>query len=364
MAESKSKNFLDCPVGSGAPIDGPVDTCDTLVHAIQTSGSKPMQTSFRKQMGLADTDEFQAAARAYAEIPSENKVHPSDRLDDCSRRAWFYRNTETSEVRVAASRCNLRWCPICSNARRRQITNEVGDWLLKCKGKRFITLTLKHENTPLAGQLDLLYTYFKYLRKKKLWRDNVRGGVWFFQVTLSPSDGLWHPHLHILVDSKWIQQEVLSELWLKITKTSYIVHIKPVTSDAKASEYVARYGSRPAGLADKGLDGAIEIITALHNRRIVGSLGTARGLKLTPQPPENPELWERVGSWYEVRTWFDKSETARLIYTAWVCDVKLGAGISLDFKPEPKPPPKEVPPVSTYVQLKFDFNQNFYTPKL
>jgi hypothetical protein len=361
MAESDKGKYLNYPSGAAGSIDGPTDEPYTSVHAIQTSGSKPMLNSFRKQMGLADNDEFRAVEKAYRAIPSENATHPADRLDECSRRAWFYRNTDTGEVRVSASRCNLRWCPMCSNARRRQITDEVGSWLLKRRGKKFITLTLKHENTPLAGQLDLLYTYFKYLRKKKIWKSAVRGGIWFFQVTLSANDGMWHPHLHVLVDSNWIEQEYLRDEWLKITKTSYIVHIKPVTSDMKASEYVARYGSRPAALADKGPGGAVEIITALHDRRIIGTFGTARGLKLTPQPPENPELWERVGSWFEVRNWFDKSEAARTIYTAWICKVKLGPGITLEDRPEPHPPPIEVPPVSTYKQLKFDFNQNFYS---
>lgn len=320
-----------------------------------------MQISFRRQMGLSDTAEFQSVLKAYRAISSENKIHPADRLDDCSRRAWFYRNTVTSEVRVAASRCNLRWCPICSNARRRCISESIGDWLLSKKGKKFITLTLKNSSEPLAGQIDLLYTYFKYLRKKRLWKDNVRGGVWFFQVTLNSSTNEWHPHIHILVDSKYIDQSELSDLWLQITKNSMVVDIRQVKSDMKAADYVARYGSRPALLADKGEIGAVEIINALHHRRIIGTFGNGRGLQLTPQPPENPTLWERVGSWFEIRFLFDKSETARLIYTAWVAKVGLGAGISLEDDPEPEPPPPKPPPLSTYKQLQFDFHNNFYS---
>ena len=202
------------------------------------------------------------------------------------------------------------------------------------------------------------------MRKKKIWKTAVRGGVWFFQVTLSASDGLWHPHLHVLVDSNWLEQELLREAWQKITKTSFIVHVKPVMSDSKASEYVARYGSRPSMLGDKGEGGAVEIITALHDRRIIGTFGTARGLKLTPQPPENPTLWERIGSWYLVRNWFEINETARVIYTAWVTKTAIGEGISLEDKPDPDPPPKEPPIISSYKQFKFDFNQDFYNPPI
>lgn len=354
--------------GACSPVDGPAGEASPLLDALQTTQPHIMYSSLKKQLGLEDRPEYFKTLQALRDIPSENKTHPADRLDNCSRQAWFFRNTKTNQIRVAANRCNLRWCPICAKARRFTISEAVGQYLLKCQGKRFITLTLKNSATPLAGQVDLLYMYFGYLRKKKLWKDNVRGGIWFFQITRNHTTGEWHPHLHVLVDSKWIEQKELSDQWLAITKNSYIVDIKRVKGDKKAAEYVARYGSRPGTLDGKSLAEGKEMITALHSRRLIGCFGTAKGLKFKPEPPADKDDWENVGSWFSVRHCLDFSDAAQLIWAAWKGGVGLGPGISCFGDSDPAPPPlsgetsdkkstSKPAIVSTYKQLTFDWNK-------
>lgn len=347
--------YLDFPVGSTSPIDGPAIDFNPLLDTLHTSEPKPMLKNFKIHSGLDQKAEYIATKAALSRIPSDAKTKPADRLENCSTSAWFFRHMDTGEVRVAANRCNYRWCPSCANTRRRVIAESIGQWLLKRRGKRFITLTLKNSAAPLAGQVDLLYTYFKYLRKKALWKDNVKGGIWFFQITQNKSTGEWHPHIHVLVDSKWIEKYELSEAWLSITKNSFITDIRRVDSDMKASEYVARYGSKPGTLADKSLTDGMEMIQALHDRRLIGAFGSARGLQFRPKPPEDAGDWENVGSWFEVRNLYEVDERARLIFRAWHYKCALQAGIGYVMPPPPDPPPKIVKVLSTFKQHQFDF---------
>jgi hypothetical protein len=104
------------------------------------------------------------------------------------------------------------------------------EWLPTVTAPKFITLTLKHSPAPLSHQISTLYGCFRKLRKTKLLTKTVRGGIWFFQVKQSAADYLWHPHLHIVVDSPYIPKHQLSRAWLSITKTSQIVDIRQITN--------------------------------------------------------------------------------------------------------------------------------------
>lgn len=345
----------DFPKGANQPIDGPIGSSNTKLDAIQTTLPPPMKQTFKSMMGLDTSAEYVTALNAYERIESDAKTTPYERIKDCCSRSWFYRHEETGRVRVGASRCNLRWCPICAGIRKRAIAEPLEKWLSGLKFKKFITLTLKNSAAPLAGQIDLLYTYFTYLRKKKLWKESVKGGVWFFQVTYNHNDGEWHPHIHIAADSTFLDKWELSALWLEITKNSMIVDVDNIDSDERAAEYVAKYGAKPAFLKDLGVDNSIEAITAMHGRRILGKFGTAKDLSFKPEPPADAKSWVKVGSWFTIRQWFDKSEVARCIYTAWRSDTAISADMTLYGDADPEPPPDELPILSTYKQLQFDF---------
>lgn len=146
---------------------------------------------------------------------------------------------------------------------------------------RFITLTLRHTDTPLADQLKKLYQSFTKLRQSKVWKNSQRGGAMVCEVKLG-EDHMWHPHLHVICEGSWIDQRELSAAWLKITKDSHVVDVRLLSRAKDAANYVSKYITK--GCSDNvwhDRDRAQEWVLASKSLRICGTFGTWRGFRLT-----------------------------------------------------------------------------------
>lgn len=271
---------------------------------------------------------YAAALRVYSIIDGSPDHGRARRLSACRQNAWFTRHEDTGEVRVAASACSLRWCPVCSNARRNFVTHSIAEWLVDSDHPKFLTLTLKHTNAPLEHQIDNLYGFFRELRRRKEFRQAVSGGIWFFQIKRSKNDELWHPHLHCLITGKYFAQRRLSRIWCQITYGSTHVDIRSVTDPKGAANDVARYATSPGSLVNLAPDDAVEMVTALHGRRICGTWGSARGVRLRPGRDPNPGKWKSLGNWTTVMGMYESSENARAIVLSWKTNTPLPSGIT------------------------------------
>lgn len=160
----------------------------------------------------------------------------------------------------------------------------------------FVTLTLKHNRLPLGDQLSNLIKYFRALRQLGLWTHNVRGGAYFIEVKRSEDRTCWHPHLHVLVDAKFIDSGLLSSAWLKITGDSFIVHVRRVRSKAEDIAYVTKYATKPIDDSCFEVDEWIdEAMVAFRGRHLLSTLGMWRGTELEVRS-DDPEDWRRVAS--------------------------------------------------------------------
>lgn len=240
-----------------------------------------------------------------------------DNFRSCRSAAWFVRHEDTGQVRVASKRCGLRWCPLCINTKRFIITNQVTGWLKDLDRPKFMTLTLRHSSDHLSDQIDRLYRCFRNLRRWPVWKKKVRGGVWFFQVKKSAVDGLWHPHLHMLLDCSYFSQSLLSDMWLTVTGDSDIVDIRPVTDPKKAAAYVARYSSAPCKLVDLDSADCIELFDAMNGRRLIGKFGSAGDLVFTPKKPDDWHKWIDLHGFGYVQSHKDSCPVAAEIWRAW-----------------------------------------------
>ena len=161
---------------------------------------------------------------------------------------------------------------------------------------RFITLTLRHTDTPLAEQLDRLNTCFKKLRNSKCWKETQTGGAVMIEVKYDRETGEWHPHLHIVAEGFFLHHQDLSAAWHAITTDSFRVDIRAIKSARDATFYVAKYVSK--GSNDDVYytpEIAVEWIIAMKGRRTCQSYGTWRGFKLLEHLPDTGE-WTKVGS--------------------------------------------------------------------
>jgi hypothetical protein len=165
---------------------------------------------------------------------------------------------------------------------------------------RFVTLTRRHSHAPLADQIDAVYEAFARLRRRAWWKDRVTGGAAFLEVKLSDRDGLWHPHLHLIVEGTFIPQRELSMEWLGVTCDSSIVDVRdcPTGDHSRVAAYVTKYVTKPAsGCVYHNPEKLLEMMAAMKGRRLCLTFSSWRGLKLNDPPDPNPgKVWKPVGS--------------------------------------------------------------------
>lgn len=188
-------------------------------------------------------------------------------------------------------RCRDRLCPLCANARSRQVTDRVITATRNADSLRFLTLTLVSSDRPLREQLDDLYRYYREFRRTKAWRSHVFGGIATVEVTRNAETGRFHPHLHVLIDGTFWRQGEIADAWEAVTGTSRVCDIRAVRSRSKFAAYIAKYASKPAAIGDWPPDAILEYAEAIHRRRMVLATGNMHASKV--EGDDEPER-ERI----------------------------------------------------------------------
>ena len=117
----------------------------------------------------------------------------------CQEPIWL-RCMSCGQRHVVPRKCDQKWCPCCvqhlANIRAAKLYLAV----IKFKWPLFVTLTMQNSDDP--DDVRKLRQAFGRLRAKKLWKNNVTGGVAAIEVT-NIGNG-WHPHLHAVIDCRWL----------------------------------------------------------------------------------------------------------------------------------------------------------------
>lgn len=321
------------------------------VHPEETSRSFPPQGTYRASLDRLDPEETTATEDMLALIYPDPDGTTRVRLRSCRQRAFFIRNIDTGEVRISANTCRSRWCLPCAKARATTIGINVEAWIRTVRAPKLLTLTLQHQDTPLAAQLKHLTVYFARLRKKPLFAKAWRGGLWFIQVTRNDDSCQWHPHLHVILDGDYVPQRSIAAAWQNVTTTSRIVDIRKIRTPEYASRYVSRYVSRPMPLKDLPVNERTELFFAFAGKRLVGTFGTAKGARLLDKPSFDSSRWKTVGTWFWVTSLASTDPRASEIWDCYWSRRPLSAHITLfdsyadpDRLPpalEPEPPPTQ-----------------------
>ena len=327
-----------------------------LVQPKETNRRWSTPNTYQELLKREHAAEFRAAEFLYATIDEQEESEKSSLLSACRSSAWFIRNNLTGEVRIASNSCKLRHCPLCAKARQNYITGEVTAWFQKVKHPKLLTLTLRHTSSPLKAQVAFLYKCFQKFRKRKFVTHSMRGGVWFFQVKKSDKDGFWHPHIHALIDSDFMDRKAISSLWAEITVGSNVIDIRAVFDTEKAVKHNARYCATPCELEPLAPWERYELYDCFKGRRLVGCWGSAKDISLRATKPPDSENWINIGTWATVIALAGEDDRADAIINAWRKSEPLPAGNSLE--PTEReiaglPPPDERPLISQ--QYCFDF---------
>ena len=304
-------------------------SASSQLEARVTSDRTPPQTSYGDTIRQQFQPRYGAVRRLYKTVDFLDSKNFSSRLKNCRSDAVFVRHEDTGQVRVRSQHCGLRWCPMCAASRQAWIATETERWFIGVKDPRLVTLTLKHNNLPLLEQITLLYDYFRKFRRRKFFKSHCCGGVWFFHIKKSQNDHRWHPHIHMLIDSDFLDKKEVSREWLKITGDSKIVHVKAVHNPTNSVRHAARYSAEPCDLSGHTDIDALEVFYALDGRRIAGTWGTARSISFRPKPSEDAKKYKPVGSYSWVQTNKDTDEKARAIWKAYHMGTPLAANVSM-----------------------------------
>lgn len=158
-----------------------------------------------------------------------------------------------------------------------------------------ITLTLQSSPRPLCEQLNSLRTYFKLLRRKKLWKHTQDYGYAVVEVTHNAKTRHWHPHIHVLANGRFIKQHELSLLWKTITHGSKIVDVRAVSARKPLGDYLTKYLTKdPPNDAIDCPERAREWYKALTNSKWLIRWG--RWPCKAPSEPKQPGDWRVLGS--------------------------------------------------------------------
>lgn len=303
---------------------------ETLLDNKSSTKQKSLRPTYRETMLATCEDDILAIEYIYSYFDQRDHTEKMFRLNSCRTGAFFVRNCETGQIRVASQSCKLRHCPLCTKSKTLVIKQNVTAWLKFAKYPKLLTFTLKHSDENLRSQIDRLYESFKEIRRLKILKKKCRGGIWFFQVKKSKTDGLFHPHLHCLISGSFIPQREIARKWLKITGDSQVVDIRQIKSPETAARHVSRYAAKPCSLKHLSLDECIELAEALEKRRLCGTWGICRKLKLTSPPELEKENWYRIGSWNAVYETKDFDVNAAAILKAWQTGTPLEENIDMD----------------------------------
>lgn len=281
--------LLSQALSAPEPSEGPLTSLDPLETGVEIGGiDEPPTIDLPDEPGVAfrHTGWLRQRNRVCrALIQGECSAGRVLRFRMCGAFAWLQRGAEdAARVRVVASLCHDRFCLPCQRLHAHTVASNLQ---AACQGReiRFVTLTVRHSPEPLRGQMESLYAAFRRLRQRVWWRENVTGGAAFLEVTLSAGDGCWHPHLHVLVEGRWLERSRLSAEWRAVTGDSFVVDVRRPRSLDQTVSYVTKYvtkGLPTASLLDS--DRLVELILAISGRRTILAFGTWRRIRLSARP--------------------------------------------------------------------------------
>ena len=214
---------------------------------------------------------------------------------ECGLHAYVYRTVDPPHAyRLGGSSCRDKFCLPCARDRSHTLATNIVK-ALRTARPRFLTLTLRHSDRPLAEQLDRLYRSFAKLRARAAWKSHVIGGCAILEIKWIESSQAWHPHLHCLVHGRYFDQRALKSAWYAVTGDSYITDIRAIPNEETVARYVTKYAGKPFDNTFINRPGLLdEAIEAVRARRLCLTFGTWRGIKLTEVPCDRD--WESLGS--------------------------------------------------------------------
>lgn len=282
------------PLGGSGSESSSLDRSETTSHL----GSSETRSSRWFHRGQAR--ERRAVLEAFADSDDDTLIHRHDRIRRCCCSAMLYQ-LPSGRIVPIPTRCRDRLCMTCSVMRSKTMTLRTGEACRRMDSIRLITLTAPAIDAPLGVQLRQLRKALAAFRRTRDWKHHVRGGFYVFEVTLNPSTGLWHPHVHVLADGSFWRQAAIRDGWrysIRHNTTAWsiadddhvIVDVRKVHDGRDAARYMAKYVSKSAAIHLWEPSKICEYALAVVGMRALATFGSLHNVTLDPSDPnEAPE---------------------------------------------------------------------------
>lgn len=245
--------------------------------------------------------EFQNTGSPYLE-----KVR--DGLLECGNYLHFRHYPTKDQTRLHnANFCKKHlFCPLCAIRRASKSLSSYLDRYKEIKAKNpllvpyMVTLTVKNGDDLNERYNHLVSSVKKITRNRtraltsKTSRHvsefaKIKGAVGSYEFT-NKGRG-WHPHVHIiaLVDpSNLLNQQSISDEWLKLTGDSYIVDVRPIGDPNDPIAGFVEVFKYALKFSDLSYQQQIHAALTLKNRRLLFSIGLFRGVVIPESLLDEP----------------------------------------------------------------------------
>jgi plasmid rolling circle replication initiator protein Rep len=182
-------------------------------------------------------------------------------------------------------RCKKLFCPDCAAERATRLGNQteakIREVMKTTKGRLcFLTLTTKNAAT-LGGGLSKLKKSFANFKRKKDFKNHIKGYFGAFEYTFNPKTNDFHVHLHLIVlRGKFWNQSDISDAWRDVTGDSFIVDIREIKNTHKGVKEVCKYPMKPTDLMEMPDDKFLEVVKMKKGTRMFVSGGCFYNVKL------------------------------------------------------------------------------------
>ncbi len=191
-------------------------------------------------------------------------------------------------------RCKKPFCPDCAAERAnrlgRQTEAKIAEAMRTHKGRLcLLTLTMKNAATLDGGLVKLKNAFTKFKRRKEF-KEHIKGYFGAFEYTFNPKTNDFHVHLHLIIlRGKFWNQSDISDAWRDVTGDSFIVDIREIKNAHKGVKEVCKYPMKPADLMSIPDEKFKEVVKMKKGTRMFVSGGCFYNVKLDDDADETDE---------------------------------------------------------------------------
>jgi len=249
----------------------PKEALETSLHFYDLESYDSRRRRHQVMYALLDAADAAEMQKSFEHADVARKE--AGRIEGCCEFAILAQADDTGKPCVLILTCKCRLCPTCQHHRTSLCAAKTRHAAKQMEDMRFLTLTIKHSQTPLRDQVKKLCGAFAKLRRSQYWKAHTKGGIYTLEITYNPGSDEFHPHIHALIDGDWMDHQVLKNMWEKITGDSKNLRIERPKSTKAIERYICKYISKNIAPDNIPPHRLAEYVASIKSWRMIQSFG-------------------------------------------------------------------------------------------